>query len=125
MIWTQTEIDLLIEVYPKKGAKPISIALGRSPGAVTQMASKQGLRYVHDRFKWTPDADRLVESAYPSRGAAWIAKELGLTERKVYDRAHVLGVQSKKQARPRLPVRVPTIPQQGDRSAMDVLRMRW
>lgn len=63
--WTEKDLEVLRARYPDEGAPVVAKALDRTPGSVSQMAHRQGLRRSHfaDRLhkNYSVDADAFRE----------------------------------------------------------------
>ena len=92
--WTDEELSLLREYYPKLGTKIPQLS-HKSAAAITSCAERLGL--VSGRA-WSAVEDSLIISKYPSCGSN-IPELIGRTEKAIGLRALKLGVRYSKDAK--------------------------
>lgn len=119
--WTNEELGLLREVFPKEGISCATRFPRRSRGAVLRKAERLGLTSRGGSFnetaepadcgrgqssdadrqgiqprKWTPAEERLLRRYYPTEGVACAVRLPGRTKTMISQHAFCLGVKSKK-----------------------------
>ena len=97
--WSDRELEVLSEVYPREGTQAAANALGRSCYAVAAMASRQGLRRsgasgTAPNEPWGAESNALLFGLW-GHPLAEAASKLGRAEEDVARHARAMGVELK------------------------------
>ena len=74
-VWTQNEIDILLNYYFSKGANYISITLNRSIESIKTKARRIGL-IKYSPQKWTDDEIKFLKENYENKGCKYVCEKL-------------------------------------------------
>lgn len=90
--WSAAAEEKLTDLYATTSLPRLAFLLKRTQSAVKARAGVLGLT-KGTRRHWTPAQDRVLRRRYPKDPTAEIARDLGFTLTRVYQRAHRLGLE--------------------------------
>ena len=96
--WTEEELNILREYYPKGGVKLVKEkGINRSSEAIKVRASQMGLNLkdsVIDRLrsKWSEQELQILEEYYPDEGLDVVLRLKGRSERAIQVKASQIGL---------------------------------
>ncbi len=92
-LWSQSDIKLLMKLYPKSSNQEIAEKVGHTIKSVTNKANNLRL---HKENLWSPEKIKFLKKHYPTMNTQRIAKELNRTPHAVNMMASRLGVHKTK-----------------------------
>ncbi len=92
-LWSQSDIKLLMKLYPKSSNQEIAEKVGRTIKSVITKASNLRL---HKENLWSPEKIKFLKKHYPTMNTQRIAKELNHTSQAVLMMASRLGLHKTK-----------------------------
>lgn len=90
--WTCKELDILRREFPKRTNEEMTKLIKRSKQAITQKASKLGLKKERYGIEWTPQMLKLLRMFFPTMFNEALAKWLGVSQRSLIRKARELGI---------------------------------
>ena len=92
-LWSEEEVNLLKELYEKKGAQYIADKLGRSLGSVTRKACNIGITGAC--IVWSSREEQLLRELYGKKNVENVAKTIGRSVAAIRGKAYKLGLMRK------------------------------
>lgn len=89
--WTDEELSILKEYYPKEGSEVSKRLTGRTKPACTLKAQSLGIYYVRTEF-WNKDMVDFLKEKYSTLGPTKIADMLGISVSETKKKARSLGI---------------------------------
>lgn len=91
--WTYKELDTLRREFPKRSNAEMAKLIKRSQQAITQKASKLGLKKESYGIEWTPQMLKLLRQFFPIMFNEALAKWIGVSQRTLIRKARELGIE--------------------------------